>query len=140
MPGEWGRDRASVIDSYANIAGVWIIGEDMARETNRVTLHPERKDKFGMPIPNVHVDDHPNDVAMQQHGFQQADALYKSIGAKRTVAPPAVSVHAQHGHQPHVRKAAGRRRQYASASRTTSRIFSYRTAASSYPAAARIPR
>ena len=85
LPGEWGRDRASVIDSYANIAGVWIIGEDMARETNRVTLHPERKDKFGMPIPNVHVDDHPNDVAMQQHAFQQADALYKSIGAKRTV-------------------------------------------------------
>jgi choline dehydrogenase-like flavoprotein len=85
MPGEWGRDRASVIDSYANIAGVWIIGEDLARETNRITLHPDRKDKFGMPIPNVHVDDHPNDVAMLNHGLQQADALYKSIGARRSV-------------------------------------------------------
>jgi choline dehydrogenase-like flavoprotein len=85
VPGAWGRDRASIIDSYSNIAGVWLIGEDMPRETNRVTLHPSRKDKFGMPIPNVHVDDHPNDLAMQKHAIGQADALYKSIGAKRTV-------------------------------------------------------
>jgi choline dehydrogenase-like flavoprotein len=85
VPGGWGRDRASIIDSYADIAGVWLIGEDLARETNRVTLHPDRKDKFGMPIPNVHSDDHPNDLAMQKHGFAQADALYTSIGAKRTV-------------------------------------------------------
>jgi choline dehydrogenase-like flavoprotein len=85
MPGEWGRDRASWVDDYANLAGVWIIGEDLARENNRVTLHPDRKDKFGMPIPDVHVDDHANDIAMQNHGFRQADALYKSIGAKRTL-------------------------------------------------------
>ena len=85
MPGGWGRDRASVIDDYVNVAGVWIIGEDMPRETNRVTLHAERKDRFGMPIPDVHVDDHENDIAMVNHGFQQCDALYKSIGAKRTV-------------------------------------------------------
>ena len=85
MPGEWGRDRASWVDNYANLAGVWIIGEDLARETNRVTLHPDRKDKYGMPIPNVHVDDHANDFAMQAHGFQQCDALYKSIGAKRSL-------------------------------------------------------
>jgi choline dehydrogenase-like flavoprotein len=85
VPGAWGRDRASIIDSYSNIAGVWLIGEDLPRETNRITLHPSRKDKFGMPIPNVHVDDHPNDLAMQKHAIGQADALYKSIGAKRTV-------------------------------------------------------
>jgi len=85
VPGAWGRDRASIIDSYANIAGVWLIGEDLPRETNRITLHPQRKDKFGLPIPNVHSDDHPNDLAMQKHAFAQADALYTSIGAKRTV-------------------------------------------------------
>jgi choline dehydrogenase-like flavoprotein len=85
VPGAWGRERASIIDSYANIAGVWLIGEDLPRETNRITLHPEKKDKFGMPIPNVHVDDHANDLAMQKHALAQADALYTSIGAKRTV-------------------------------------------------------
>jgi len=85
ISGGWGRDRAYWIDNYANVAGVWIIGEDMPRESNRVTLHPSRKDKYGLPIPDVHVDDHPNDVAMQNHGLRQADALYRSIGAKRTV-------------------------------------------------------
>ncbi len=85
VPGGWGRDRASIIDSYANIAGVWLIGEDLPRETNRVTLHPDRKDKFGIPIPHIHSDDHPNDLAMQKHAMGQADALYTSIGAKRTV-------------------------------------------------------
>ena len=85
IPGGWGRDRAFWIDNYANVAGVWIIGEDMPRETNRVTLHPRRKDKYGLPIPDVHVDDHPNDIAMQNHGLKQGDALYNSIGAKRTV-------------------------------------------------------
>ena len=85
VPNAWGRDRASIIDSYVNIAGVWLIGEDLPRETNRITLHASRKDQYGLAIPNVHSDDHPNDVAMQKHAFGQADALYKSIGAKRTV-------------------------------------------------------
>ncbi len=85
VPGGWGRERASWVDSYVNLAGVWIIGEDLARENNRVTLHPDRKDKFGVPIPNVHVDDHENDLAMQNHGMRQADAIFESIGAKRTI-------------------------------------------------------
>jgi len=85
IPGGWGRDRAWIVDNYANLAGLWIIGEDLPRETNRITLHPDKKDKFGMPIPNIHCDDHPNDVAMRNHGYKQADALYTSIGAKKTV-------------------------------------------------------
>jgi choline dehydrogenase-like flavoprotein len=90
----WGRDRASFIESYVNMAGLWVIGEDMPRANNRITLHPDRKDRFGMPIPNVHCDEHPNDVAMRYHGYAQADALYKSIGAKRTVhVPPYPSTH-----------------------------------------------
>ena len=94
MPGVWGRDRASFVESYSNIAGLWVIGEDMPRANNRITLHPDRKDRFGMPIPNIHCDEHPNDVAMRNHGYAQADALYKSIGAKRTVhVPPYPSTH-----------------------------------------------
>src|SRR5215469_7009974 len=85
VPNAWGRDRAWIVDNYVNVAGVWLIGEDLARETNRVSLHPDRKDKYGLPIPDIHVDDHPNDLAMQKHAIGQADALYKSIGAKRTV-------------------------------------------------------
>lgn len=94
IPGGWGRDRAWVVDRYANVAGLWIIGEDMPRETNQITLHLDKKDQFDMPIPNIHVDDHPNDVAMRMHGYERGSALYDSIGAKRIVkVPPYPSTH-----------------------------------------------
>jgi len=94
IPGGWGRERAWVLDRYANVAGLWLIGEDMPRETNRITVHPEKKDQFGMPIPDVHFDDHPNDIAMREHGYKQGTALYDSIGAKKIVTvPPYPSTH-----------------------------------------------
>ena len=65
-PGAWGEGFAHKMEQYPNMAGMWVVGEDMPRATNRVTLHDE-KDKFGMPIPNVHFDDHPNDIAMRSH-------------------------------------------------------------------------
>ena len=40
------------------MAGMWIVGEDMPRETNRVTLDPKVKDKNGMAVASVHYDDH----------------------------------------------------------------------------------
>jgi choline dehydrogenase-like flavoprotein len=94
IPGGWGRERAWVVDRYANVAGLWVIGEDLPREGNRVAVHPDKKDEFGMPIPDVHVDDHPNDVAMREHGYKQGTALYDSIGAKKIVTvPPYPSTH-----------------------------------------------
>jgi len=43
-----------------------------ARTPNRVTLNTAVKDQWGNPVPNVHFDDHENDVAMRNHAFQQA--------------------------------------------------------------------
>ena len=57
-PGAWGRSFTSAMDGYSNMAGMWLIGEDMARETNRITLDPTVKDKLGMPVASVHFDDH----------------------------------------------------------------------------------
>src|SRR5690606_31914242 len=53
-----------------------------------------KKDQFGLPVPNVHYDDHPNDIRMREHAFNQSVALYESIGAKRTFkTPPYPSTH-----------------------------------------------
>ena len=30
-----------------------LVGEDMARDTNRITLHASEKDQFGLPIRQV---------------------------------------------------------------------------------------
>jgi choline dehydrogenase-like flavoprotein len=73
---------------------MWIVGEDMPKETNRVTLNGAVTDANGLPVPNVHFDDHPNDVAMRNHGYAQADLLYDAVGATGTHhTPPYPSTH-----------------------------------------------
>ncbi|MCF8481064.1 MAG: GMC family oxidoreductase [Rhodospirillum sp.] len=93
-PGSWGRSFSSAMDDYANMAGMWIVGEDMPQESNAITLHPTEVDPFGLPIPNVNYDDHANDVAMRDHAYRQGAALYDAVGAVRTFpTPPYPSTH-----------------------------------------------
>ena len=93
-PGGWGREFTSALDSYDRMAGMWLVGEDLPQETNRVTLNIAEKDRFGMAIPNVHYDDHPNDVAMRKHAYDRGAALYTAAGANRTIlTPPYPSTH-----------------------------------------------
>jgi len=92
-PGGWGREFSAAMDTYDHMAGLWIVGEDMPQETNAITLSDE-KDQFGLPAPNVHFDDHPNDIAMRNHAYKQAMALYDSVGATQThPTPPYPSTH-----------------------------------------------
>lgn len=93
-PGAWGRDFTYAVDLYENMAGMWIVGEDMPQADNRVTLNPNVKDQYGMPVANVHFDDHPNDIAMRNHAYQQGSAVYDSVGALKTYhTPPYPSTH-----------------------------------------------
>ncbi len=93
-PGGWGADFCAALDDYNHMAGMWIVGEDMPQESNRVELHPTERDKYGLPVPNVHFDDHPNDVALRNHAYRQGAAVYDAVGAKKTYAvPPYPSTH-----------------------------------------------
>jgi choline dehydrogenase-like flavoprotein len=93
-PGGWGRDFSAAMDGYENMAGMWIVGEDMPQANNRITVNADKKDKYGMPTPNVHFDDHPNDIAMRNHAYKQGAAVYDAVGATRTFpTPPYPSTH-----------------------------------------------
>jgi len=93
-PGAWGEEFAWWMDHYTHTAGMWLVGEDMPRESNRVTLNDKVKDQYGNPVPNVHFDDHPNDLAMRNHAFAQGEKVYKAAGAIRTYrTPPYPSTH-----------------------------------------------
>jgi choline dehydrogenase-like flavoprotein len=93
-PGAWGRDFAKAMEGYSNMAGMWLVGEDMPQEKNGVTLHASEKDQYGLPVPNVHFDDHANDVAMREHAFKQGSAVYDAVGATKTFrTPPYPSTH-----------------------------------------------
>jgi choline dehydrogenase-like flavoprotein len=93
-PGGWGREFTSALDQYENMAGMWIVGEDMPQETNRVTLNTTVLDQHGLPAPNVNFSDHPNDVAMRNHAYRQGMAIYDAMGATRSMpTPPYPSTH-----------------------------------------------
>ena len=92
IPYGWGRDFASIMEGYRNMAGMFICGEDLPQSGNRITLDSSVKDARGLPVPHVHVDEHANDLAMRKHAREQGTRLYESIGAKRVVlssTPPA---------------------------------------------------
>ncbi len=93
-PGGWGSEFAWWMDHYTNLAGMWLVGEDMPREGNRITLNDKLKDKWGNAAPNVHFDDHDNDIAMRKHAFLQGERIYRAAGALRTFrTPPYPSTH-----------------------------------------------
>ena len=76
------------MESYRNMAGMFINGEDLPRSDNRVTLNSEVKDQHGLPVANIHVDEHANDQAMRKHAQGQMSKMYDAIGAKRIVLGP----------------------------------------------------
>lgn len=93
-PGTWGPEFAARLDAYPRTAGLWITGEDMPQESNRVTLSTTVTDQHGLPVPNVHYDDHANDAAMREHAYRQAEALYRAVGAVNVFrTPPYPSTH-----------------------------------------------
>lgn len=92
-PGSWGREFTSALDSYENMAGMWIVGEDMPQADNRVTLS-DTEDKWGLPVANVHFTDHENDRKMRAYAYEKGAAIYEAVGATRTLpTPPYPSTH-----------------------------------------------
>jgi choline dehydrogenase-like flavoprotein len=87
-PRAWGRDFAAIMEQYDHMAGMFLVGEDLPRESNRVTLNRDVRDQFGQPVPNVHVDDHPNDTAMREHGYAAGESVYGAVGATATFRVP----------------------------------------------------
>jgi choline dehydrogenase-like flavoprotein len=93
-PGAWGRGFTTALDSYENMAGMWLVGEDMPQESNRVTLNMDVKDQRGLPVVNVNFSDHPNDIAMREHAYARGKAVYEAVGATRVFpTPPYPSTH-----------------------------------------------
>jgi choline dehydrogenase-like flavoprotein len=89
-PGGWGPEYTSKIEAYTRTAAMWITGEDMPQAENRVTLSTTLTDQLGLPAPEVHYDDHPNDVAMREHAYGQGEKLFRAVGAVRTTRAPAM--------------------------------------------------
>ena len=89
-PRGWGRSYAAALEHYDRTAGIWIAGEDMPMARNGVTLHATERDRFGLPVPVVNIDEHPNDVAMLNYGLKKATDILAAAGAWRIFETPPV--------------------------------------------------
>jgi len=93
-PGAWGAEVTQMLDDYAHMAGLWVVGEDLPQSGNRISLSDDAVDQWGLPAAHVHFDDHANDIAMRNHGYAQGKALYEAVGARRVhFTPPFPSTH-----------------------------------------------
>ena len=92
--GGWGREVSESLRNYDKMAGFWICGEDMAVESNNITLHATEKDQYGLPVPVVYKTDHINDTRMRNHAYKTSTELFESIGAlKVNKLPPYPASH-----------------------------------------------
>ncbi|MFQ5562533.1 MAG: GMC family oxidoreductase [Parvularculaceae bacterium] len=83
--GMWGAELAGALENYTRLAATFITGEDPAQSTNGVTLHPKEKDRYGLPVPVVHYEDHANAAPMRAHAAKMGSALFESVGASRVI-------------------------------------------------------
>ena len=84
-PRAWGRAHAGWIEAHDHVAMIAMLGEDLAMGSNRITLHASEKDKYGLPIPCLHVDDHEDEIAMKNYAFKKMRELYEAMGARRVI-------------------------------------------------------
>lgn len=93
-PALWGRDLTYALERYASMSGVIVMGEDLPVKSNRITLAEGTMDRFGVPLANVHSDEHPNDTKMRNHAYKAMTALHAAAGAERSYeTPPFPSTH-----------------------------------------------
>ena len=95
--------------SLPSMAGMFVNGEDMPRANNRITLNPKVKDRFGLPVANIHMDDHENNAAMRTHAQRQAKSNVRSGRREPRGQLPPDSGNAQHVLGAHEQGSARRR-------------------------------
>jgi choline dehydrogenase-like flavoprotein len=80
---------------FAYIAG---FGEMLPNPENRVTLHPTRRDRWGIPLPHIECTIGPNERAMVAEIMRDGRAMLESVGgvvvsAADTPGTPGLGIH-----------------------------------------------
>ena len=84
-PGHWGRPYTELLEQYNRMAALLLVGEDPPVQTNAITLHPTKKDQYGLPVPVVHYDHHDNSNKMLRYGLERGRRIYQALGAEQVV-------------------------------------------------------
>ncbi len=80
--GGWGDSAADYLENYTNLAATWVSGEDPPQASNRITFHDTERDQYGLPVPILSYEFHPNSHAMYEHAAMMSKQLLESLGAR----------------------------------------------------------
>lgn len=59
-----------------------IHGEDLPQASNRITLHSDKTDAYGLPVPVVHYEEHANTARLRDYALARGRAVYEALGAE----------------------------------------------------------
>jgi choline dehydrogenase-like flavoprotein len=85
----WGEEVADFVENYTDLAGVFATGEDPPQASNRIRFHESEKDAYGLPVPVLEYERHPNTNAMRVHSIDMTREIYESLGSRRFIATEA---------------------------------------------------
>jgi choline dehydrogenase-like flavoprotein len=74
--------------AYPRHQAVFVLGEDLPRPDNRVTLDPAVRDSLGLPALRLTYDAHPEDEAQQRYLVDRALDLLRASGAEVVAGEP----------------------------------------------------
>ncbi|WP_136162493.1 GMC family oxidoreductase [Sphingomonas flavalba] len=83
--GGWGHELTDILAKYDYLAGMLLTGEDPPQLSNAITLHATERDGYGLPVPVVHYEDHPNTIAMKNYAWKAGRRIYEALGAEQIV-------------------------------------------------------
>lgn len=94
LPGEfWGSRLKNFMRRYRRTAGLFTIGEGLPVAENRVTVEPDRRDRWGMPQGHLHYDWHENDLRLLAAARAKSIEVLRAAGATDVVPQPYAQVH-----------------------------------------------
>jgi len=86
----WGADYKNLVAySFPRQMGLFVSATSLPMDRNNITLHPEKKDRWGRPAIVVTYKDHPDDVKNSQFLNDRAQELLDSVGPEKTWKQPA---------------------------------------------------
>lgn len=80
--GLWGQELREMMMDYNHYAGLGLVGECLPQEANTVTLAPELKDKYGLPVARVTFGWGTNDQQLIRAGVDREREILEAAGAE----------------------------------------------------------
>ncbi|MDQ4075955.1 MAG: GMC family oxidoreductase, partial [Chloroflexota bacterium] len=82
--GLWGYELRELMFDYNHYAGWGLVGECLPDDNNTVTLDPELKDQYGLPVARVTFAWGENDQKLFQAGMEKERQILEAAGAEVT--------------------------------------------------------